>query len=113
MNGPTAPGPFEWLPDVQRRPQDTIPTICKCTITFSENKTFLQSLPYFCRLDYVSMMIQEHAFSLAVERLLPKAKLTLRTSFIRTIFSEITRILNHLLAVGCHALDVGAMTAMF
>jgi NADH dehydrogenase (ubiquinone) Fe-S protein 2 len=75
-----------------------------------ENKTFLQSLPYFCRLDYVSMMIQEHAFSLAVERLLPKAKLTLRTSFIRTIFSEITRILNHLMSLTTHALDVGALT---
>jgi NADH dehydrogenase (ubiquinone) Fe-S protein 2 len=56
------------------------------------------------------MMIQEHAFSLAVERLLPKAKLTLRTSFIRTIFSEITRILNHLMSLTTHALDVGALT---
>lgn len=77
-----------------------------------ESKTYLQALPYFDRLDYVSMMSQEHAFVLSVERLL-NLKIPLRSSYIRVIFSEITRILNHLLAVGCHALDVGAMTPMF
>ena len=74
-----------------------------------EYKTYLQSLPYFDRLDYVSMMIQEHCFSLAVER---SAKITipLRAQYIRVLFSEITRILNHLMSVTTHALDVGALT---
>jgi len=76
-----------------------------------ENKTFLQGLPYLDRLDYVSMMIQEHAYSLAIEKLL-KIKIPLRAQYIRVLFSEITRILNHLLAVTCHALDVGAMTPL-
>jgi NADH dehydrogenase I D subunit len=74
-----------------------------------EYKTYIQALPYFDRLDYVSMMVQEHAFCLAVEKLLG-LKITRRASFIRVIFSEITRILNHLLAVTTHALDVGALT---
>ena len=74
-----------------------------------EYKTYLQALPYFDRLDYVSMMSQEHTFCLAVEKLL-NIKIPLRAQYIRVIFAEITRILNHLLAVGCHAMDVGAMT---
>jgi NADH dehydrogenase (ubiquinone) Fe-S protein 2 len=74
-----------------------------------EFKTYLQALPYFDRLDYVSMMAQEHTFSLAVEKI-GNIKIPLRAQFIRVIFAEITRILNHLLAVGCHAMDVGAMT---
>jgi len=74
-----------------------------------EHKTFLQALPYFDRLDYVSMMAQEHAYSLAVEKLL-NCQIPLRAQYIRVLFSEITRILNHLLAVSCHALDVGATT---
>ena len=74
-----------------------------------EVKTFLQALPYFDRLDYVSMMAQEHCYSLAVENIL-NLKIPKRAQFIRVLFSEITRILNHLLAVGCHAMDVGAMT---
>jgi len=77
-----------------------------------ENKTYLQALPYFDRLDYVSMMAQEHTYSLAVEKL-TNVKVPLRSQYIRVLFLEITRILNHLLAVGCHALDVGAMTPMF
>lgn len=76
-----------------------------------ENKNYLQGLPYFDRLDYVSMMSQEHAYVLAIEKLY-KAKIPLRAQYIRVLYSEITRILNHLLAVGCHALDVGAMTPM-
>jgi NADH:ubiquinone oxidoreductase subunit D len=76
-----------------------------------EHKTYLQSLPYFDRLDYVSMMSQEHAYCLAVEKLLNIA-VPLRAKFIRTLFSELTRIMNHLLAVSTHALDVGAMTPM-
>jgi len=77
-----------------------------------EYKTYIQALPYFDRLDYVSMMAQEHAFSLAVENIyqciIPK-----RAKIIRVLFSEITRILNHLLAITTHALDVGAMTPFF
>ena len=74
-----------------------------------EYKTYLQALPYFDRLDYVSMMAQEHGYCLAVENLL-KCRIPLRAKYIRVIFSEITRILNHLLAVTTHALDVGALT---
>ena len=75
-----------------------------------ENKTFIQSFPYFDRLDYVSMMAQEHCFALGVEFLVGVDKVPLRSSFIRVVFLEITRILNHLLAITTHALDVGAMT---
>ena len=74
-----------------------------------EHKNYVQALPYFDRLDYVSMMAQEHTYSLAVEKLLD-LKVPTRAQYIRVIYSEITRILNHLLAVGCHAMDVGAMT---
>src|SRR5271155_5672261 len=74
-----------------------------------EYKNYLQSLPYFDRLDYVSMMAQEHAYSLAVENLL-RCAIPFRASLIRVIFCEITRILNHLLAITTHALDVGALT---
>ena len=77
-----------------------------------EYKSFNQSLPYFDRLDYVSMMVQEHAFSMSVEKLL-NFKVPLRAQYIRVLFfSEITRILNHLLAVSTHALDVGATTPL-
>jgi len=74
-----------------------------------EYKTYLQALPYFDRLDYISMMCQEQTYSLAIENLL-KIKIPRRAQIIRTLFAEITRLLNHLLAVGCHAMDVGAMT---
>ena len=74
-----------------------------------EYKNYIQSLPYFDRLDYVSMMCQEHTYSLAVESL-GNIKIPRRAQIIRVIFAEITRILNHLLAVGCHSMDVGAMT---
>jgi len=74
-----------------------------------EYKTYLQALPYFDRLDYVSMMAQEQTYSLAVEKL-ANINVPLRAQYIRVLFCEITRILNHLLAVGCHAMDVGAMT---
>ena len=74
-----------------------------------EHKTYLQALPYFDRLDYVSMMAQEHTFSLAVEKI-GNFSISPRVSNIRVLFCEITRVLNHLLAVGCHAMDVGAMT---
>ena len=74
-----------------------------------ETKNYLQALPYFDRLDYVSMMCQEHAYCLAIEKLL-NLKVPKRAQYIRVICSEITRILNHLLGVGCHAMDIGAMT---
>lgn len=74
-----------------------------------EHKNYVQALPYFDRLDYVSMMAQEHTYSLAVEKLV-SVQIPLRAQYIRVLFLEITRILNHLLAVGCHAMDVGAMT---
>nr|QYC61843.1 NADH dehydrogenase subunit 7 [Actinocyclus sp. mgcode 4] len=74
-----------------------------------EYKTYLQALPYFDRLDYVSMLAQEYSYCLAIENLI-KCKVPIRAQYIRVLFAEITRILNHLLAVGCHAMDVGAMT---
>lgn len=74
-----------------------------------ENKTYFQALPYFDRLDYVSMMAQEQAYSLAIERL-GNLSVHPRVQAVRVLFCEITRLLNHMLAVGCHALDVGAMT---
>jgi len=74
-----------------------------------EYKTYTQALPYFDRLDYVSMMSQEHTYCLAVEKL-TSCNVPLRAQYIRVLFAELTRILNHLLAVGCHAMDVGAMT---
>lgn len=76
-----------------------------------EYKNYFQALPYFDRLDYVSMLAQEHSYCLAVETLI-NSKIPLRAKYIRVIFAEITRILNHLLAIGCHAMDVGAMTPM-
>jgi len=74
-----------------------------------EHKNYLQALPYFDRLDYVSMLSQEHSYCLAVETLL-NCQIPERAQYIRVLFAEITRILNHLLAVGCHAMDIGAMT---
>ena len=74
-----------------------------------EYKTYIQALPYFDRLDYVSMMAQEHTYSLAIEKI-AKILIPDRAKYIRVLFCEITRLLNHLLAVGCHAMDVGAMT---
>ena len=74
-----------------------------------ENKTYIQALPYFDRLDYVSPMCQEHAYSLAIEKLLD-INVPIRGQYIRVLFSEITRILNHILNLTTFALDVGAMT---
>ena len=74
-----------------------------------EYKTYHQALPYFDRLDYVSIIVQEQAFSLAVEKAL-RCSVPLRAQFIRVLFAELTRILNHLIAVTTHAIDVGALT---
>lgn len=77
-----------------------------------EYKTYTQALPYFDRLDYVSMMVNEQAFCLAIEKLL-NIEVPPRAKWIRTLFGEITRIKNHMMSVGSHALDVGAMTPFF
>jgi len=74
-----------------------------------EYKTYTQALPYFDRLDYVSMMAQEHCFSLGLETLLC-LNIPLRAKYLRVIFLELTRLLNHILAITTHALDVGALT---
>lgn len=76
-----------------------------------EYKNYIQALPYFDRLDYVSMMSQEYTYCLAVEKLL-NCEVPLRAQYLRVMFAEITRILNHLLAIGCHAMDVGASTPL-
>jgi NADH-quinone oxidoreductase subunit D len=70
-------------------------------------------MPYFDRMDYVSMMVQEHAYCLAIESLLDSTNYTATFTQIRTLFDELTRILNHLLAIACHALDVGSMSSVF
>jgi len=77
-----------------------------------ESKTYIQGLPYFDRLDYVSMMIQEHGYCLVLEKI-QGVNIPFRAKIIRIIFSELTRLLNHLLSLTTHALDVGAMTPFF
>ena len=78
-----------------------------------EKRTYLKSIPYFDRLDYVSMMTQEHAFCLAVESLLDTTSHTALHVQIRVLFDELTRVMNHLLALSCHSLDVGNMSPLF
>jgi NADH:ubiquinone oxidoreductase subunit D len=95
--------------EVVERADPHIGLLHRGTEKLIENKTYMKALPYFDRLDYVSMMAQEHTYSLAVEKL-ASLNIPRRAKVIRVIFLEITRILNHLLAVGCHAMDVGAMT---
>ena len=95
--------------EIIKRADPHIGLLHRATEKLIEHKTYLQALPYFDRLDYVSMMCQEHTYSLAVEQL-AQIKIPERAQYIRVLFAEITRILNHLLAVGCHAMDVGAMT---
>ncbi len=79
------------------------------TEKLAETRTWIQSVPYMDRLDYVSMMCNEHAYCMAIERLLG-VEVPLRAQYIRVMFDEITRILNHLLNIGTHGLDIGAMT---
>lgn len=95
--------------EVIERADSHIGLLHRGTEKLIEHKTYLQALPYFDRLDYVSMMANEHAYSLAVEKLL-QCNVPLRAQNIRVLFAEITRILNHLLAICCHAMDVGALT---
>jgi len=95
--------------EVVHRADPHIGLLHRGTEKLIESKTYIQALPYFDRLDYVSMMAQEHGFSLAVEKLV-RAEVPIRAQYIRVIFGEITRILNHLLALTTHAIDVGALT---
>jgi NADH dehydrogenase (ubiquinone) Fe-S protein 2 len=97
--------------EVVKRADPHIGLLHRGTEKLMESKTYIQGLPYLDRLDYVSMMAQEHAFSLAIERLL-NCVVPRRAQYIRVMFCEITRLLNHLLAVCCHALDVGALTPL-
>ena len=102
---------LELTGEVVERAEPHIGLLHRGTEKLIEYKNYLQALPYFDRLDYVSMMSQEHTYCLAIEKLL-NCKIPQRAQYIRVLFAEITRILNHLLAVGCHAMDVGAMTPM-
>lgn len=95
--------------EVVRRADPHIGLLHRATEKLAENKTYIQSVPYMDRLDYVSMMVNEHAYVMAIEKLL-QIDVPIRAQYIRVMFDEITRILNHLLWIGAHALDVGAMT---
>ncbi|HVY06653.1 MAG TPA: NADH-quinone oxidoreductase subunit D [Burkholderiales bacterium] len=95
--------------EVIQRADPHIGLLHRATEKLAEHKTFLQSVPYMDRLDYVSMMCNEHAYVMAIEKLL-NIEVPLRAQYIRVMFDEITRILNHLLWLGAHALDIGAMT---
>ena len=84
----------------------------RATEKLAEHKTFLQSVPYMDRLDYVSMMVNEHAYVMAIEKL-AGIEVPIRAQYIRVMFDEITRILNHLLWLGASGIDLGAMTMFF
>lgn len=95
--------------ELVKRAEPHIGLLHRGTEKLIEHKNYLQALPYFDRLDYVSMMSQEHSYCLALEKMY-NSKIPKRAQYIRVLMAEITRILNHLLAIGCHAMDVGAMT---
>lgn len=97
--------------EVVERADPHIGLLHRGTEKLIEHKTYLQALPYFDRLDYVAPMSQEHAFALAVEKLLG-CEVPLRAQYIRVLFAEISRLLNHLLNITTQALDVGAMTPL-
>ncbi|MBH9575718.1 NADH-quinone oxidoreductase subunit D [Inhella proteolytica] len=94
--------------EVIQRADPHIGLLHRATEKLAESKTYIQSLPYMDRLDYVSMMCNEHAYCLAIEKMLG-LQVPLRAQYIRVMFSELTRLLNHLLWLGCHGLDCGAM----
>ncbi len=83
------------------------------TESLIEGRHYEKSIPYFDRMDYCSMMSQEHAFVLAIENLLKISDSNLYTNLIRILFDELTRVLNHMLAIACHALDIGSMSSIF
>src|SRR6201987_6174711 len=95
--------------EVIQRADPHIGLLHRATEKLSEYKTYLQALPYMDRLDYGFLMSNEHAYCLAVEKLLG-VEVPIRAQYIRVMFDEVTRILNHLLWLGAHSLDVGAMT---
>jgi NADH-quinone oxidoreductase subunit D len=95
--------------EVIERADPHIGLLHRATEKLAEHKTYIQSVPYMDRLDYVSMMANEHAYVLAIEKLLG-IQVPVRAQYIRVMFDEITRILNHLLWLGAHGLDIGAMT---
>jgi NADH-quinone oxidoreductase subunit D len=95
--------------EVIQRADPHIGLLHRATEKLAEQKTFIQSVPYMDRLDYVSMMCNEHAYVMAIEKLLG-VEIPERAKYIRVMFDEITRILNHLLWLGAHGLDCGAMT---
>ncbi len=95
--------------EVVKRADPHIGLLHRATEKLAEHKTFLQAMPYMDRLDYVSMMCNEHAYVMATEKLLG-IQVPIRAQYIRVMFDEITRILNHLLWLGAHGLDIGAMT---
>jgi len=97
--------------EVIQRADPHIGLLHRATEKLAEHKTFIQALPYMDRLDYVSMMCNEHAYVMAIEKLLG-IEVPLRAQYIRVMFDEITRVLNHLMSVGSHALDVGAMAVI-
>jgi NADH-quinone oxidoreductase subunit D len=95
--------------EVIERADPHIGLLHRATEKLAETKTFLQSVPYMDRLDYMSMMVNEHAYCMAIEKLVG-IQVPERAQYIRVMFDEVTRILNHLLWLGTHALDIGAMT---
>ncbi|AWP22705.1 NADH-quinone oxidoreductase subunit D [Acidiferrobacter sp. SPIII_3] len=95
--------------EVIERADPHIGLLHRATEKLAETKPYNQSIPYMDRLDYVSMMANEHAYVMALEKLL-QVDVPIRAQYIRVMFDEITRILNHLLWLGAHALDIGAMT---
>ena len=97
--------------EVVQRADPHIGLLHRATEKLAEQRTYLQTLPYMDRLDYVSMMCNEHAYVLAVEKMLG-IEAPIRARYIRVMFDEITRILNHLMWIGSHALDVGAMAVI-
>ena len=97
--------------EVVERADPHIGFLHRATEKLAENKTWIQNLPFMDRLDYMSMMCSEHAYCLAIEKMLG-IEVPIRAQYIRVMFDEITRILNHLLWIGSHGLDVGAMTMM-
>jgi NADH-quinone oxidoreductase subunit D len=94
--------------EVIQRADPHIGLLHRATEKLAETRTWIQSVPYMDRLDYVSMMVNEHAYVMAIEKLLD-IDVPVRAQYIRVMFDELTRLLNHLLWVGCHGLDVGAM----
>ena len=97
--------------EVVQRADPHIGLLHRATEKLAETRTFLQSVPYMDRLDYVSMMSNEHAYVMAIEKLL-EVEVPIRAQYIRVLFDEITRLLNHLMWLGAHAMDVGAMTPL-